>query len=362
MKKEQIVAYVPREERLIEADHECLQYSGRINDRDQKAPELIFPCSSITTKVTGTTIRVIIGNQHSYWNNYLGCIIDGEQKKFLLPESGMTLITLAEGLEDKEHDVMIFKRQDSCHVLTFYGIVLDAEAKILPARPKPERRIEVYGDSVSAGELSEAVEYVGKNDPPNNGEYSNSYYSYSWMTARKLGAEIHDIAQGGIALLDKTGWFYGPDYIGLESTYDKIRYVPEYGNQMSWEFSRWTPHVVIVAIGQNDNHPVDYMKANYDSEVSRHWRQHYQMFVEKLRALYPHAYIILTTTILCHDASWDDSIEEVCQRMKDPKILHFLYSRNGCGTPGHIRIPEADQMSEELVAFINGLGDDVWKD
>lgn len=31
-------------------------------------------------------------------------------------------------------------------------------------------------------------------------------------------------------------------------------------------FSRYIPHVVVVAIGQNDNHPVDYMAEDYDSE------------------------------------------------------------------------------------------------
>ena len=51
----------------------------------------------------------------------------------------------------------------------------------------------MYGDSVSAGEVSEAVEYTGKPDPEHNGQYSNSWYSYAWMTARRLDAEIHDI-------------------------------------------------------------------------------------------------------------------------------------------------------------------------
>ena len=37
------------------------------------------------------------------------------------------------------------------------------------------------------------------------------------MTARMLNAQIHDIAQGGIALLDGQGWFHEPDQIGMES-------------------------------------------------------------------------------------------------------------------------------------------------
>ena len=62
--------------------------------------------------------------------------------------------------------------------------------------------MEVYGDSVSAGEVSEAEFACGQVDPEgHNGRYSNGYLSYSWQTARLLGAELHDIATGGMALL-----------------------------------------------------------------------------------------------------------------------------------------------------------------
>ena len=40
---------------------------------------------------------------------------------------------------------------------------------------KTDKRIEVYGDSVSAGEVSEAVDFVGKEDPEHEGGYSNGY-------------------------------------------------------------------------------------------------------------------------------------------------------------------------------------------
>ena len=71
--------------------------------------------------------------------------------------------------------------------------------------------------------------------------------------------------------------------------------------------------------------------------------------------------IILATTILCHDKSWDRSIDEVCTRIGSERVHHFLYTKNGSGTPGHIRIPEAEQMSDELAAYINSLGDAVWE-
>lgn len=41
---------------------------------------------------------------------------------------------------------------------------MDDGADLLPPEPKPARRMEVFGDSVSCGEVSEAVDYVGKED------------------------------------------------------------------------------------------------------------------------------------------------------------------------------------------------------
>ena len=255
---------------------------------------------------------------------------------------------------------MLFKRQDSCHTFSFKGFSLSEEGTVLPPDPLPERRIEVYGDSVSAGEVSEALEYIGKEDPDHQGEYSNSWYSYSWITARRLNASIHNISQGGIALMNGTGWFEPPSYIGMEEVYDKIQYHPAIGRCCSWDFTKYTPHIIIIAIGQNDSHPFNFMKEDYYGDVSDVWRNHYKAFVEKLREIYPESVIILATTILNHDKNWDRAIEEIKVSLADPKVYHFLYSQNGCGTPGHIRIPEAEHMAEELSAFIEQLGDEIW--
>ena len=233
---------------------------------------------------------------------------------------------------------------------------IDDEATVLDMPPKPELKIEVYGDSVSAGEVSEAVAYTGKEDPQHEGEYSNSWYSYAWMTARMLNAQIHDIAQGGIALLDGTGWFCEPEAVGMETAWDKIHYNPAFGTSMQWDFSKYVPQVVIVAIGQNDSHPEDYMKLEYDGERAMKWRKHYRSFLEKLREMYPDAHIICCTTLLCHDSAWDKAIGEVVEQTQDEKITQYLIRRNGNGTPGHLRIPEAEKMAEELSVYINGLG------
>ena len=347
----------------IKLDNKCLQYCGRIDKIDKRTYCFVYPYSSVTLRARTTSIAIVIENMHEYWEHSLGYVIDGVQGSVNIGnDSQEQYIVIQDNMEDKVHDIIIFKRQDSCHQFYLREILMDAAGELLEPPAMPKRRMEVYGDSVSAGEVAEAVDYVGMIDPEDhNGRYSNSWYSYAAIASRMLHASLHNIAQGGIALLPDTGWFQPPNYMGMEQIYDKVQYNPYFGESTSWDFSLYVPHVVIVAIGQNDSHPEDYMKEDYNGERAIHWRDHYRAFLLELRRRYPNAHIILTTTILNHDESWDKAIASVCESLEDYKITQFRYQQNGCGTPGHIRIPEAEQMALELTTYIESLGEQIWE-
>ena len=134
-----------------------------------------------------------------------------------------------------------------------------------------------------------------------------------------------------------------------------MRYDSSYGQVTEWDFSKYTPDIVIVAIGQNDSHPDDYMKTDYEGEKAKNWRTHYRQFLAKLRETYPDAWIICCTTLLQHDISWDMSIDQAVLDIADKKISHCVFQRNGKATPGHLRIPEAEEMAEELCHYIHSL-------
>lgn len=362
----------------IEPTHEKIFYNGRIDWRNKKAPVFVFPATYAQMWFTGRYIKIHVSNRCAYWNNYLGYILDGKQGKVLLPQNGEIVFQLNGDILNKDnspteitsvtgddfvaekgsiHELIIFKRQDACHEMVFLGVELEEGAQLLelPETSKPsERKILIFGDSVSAGEVSEAIDFTGMADPVHNGEYSNSWYSYAWMTARKLNAQIHDIAQGGIALMDDTGWFYEPQAIGMESVWDKIHYNPQLGKRETWDLMQYIPQVVIVAIGQNDSHPIDYMREDPKGEYAQKWRIHYKQFLQTLRRRYPDAQIVCITTLLEHDASWDRAISQVVGELGDEKITQYLFKRNGSATPGHLRISEAEEMSEELAEYLHG--------
>lgn len=347
-----------------------LVYEGRIDFCNEKGPCFVYPCSNVRLRFKGTSVKVRIINHHACYNNYIGVMVDGIVKKICIFNEDSSLETahstageydiysVCEGLENTEHQLMLYKAMDNAHTFNFGGFILNDGAEVYEAEPLPEKKLEFYGDSVTAGEVSEATEYCGLADPPHKGEYSNSYWSYAWYTARKMNAQIHDIAQGGIALLDDTGWFDGPNFKGIFNMYDRIQFHLQLGETKRFDFNSYMPDAVIIAIGQNDANPEDFMANDYYGEKASFWRANYKYFVELIRRRRPEAHIVLTTTILNHNEAWDKAIDEVCNdmRKKDDKVYHFLYSNNGCGTHGHIRKPEAEKMAEELSAYLRSIG------
>lgn len=352
MQNEDLVRILPSDGRLV--------YSGRIDWEDMNAPVFVYPCSSVRFIIKGKAGKLLAENRHAYYENALGILVDGcYGGKLTLPDKGAAELDFSEYLDGAEHEITIYKLMDACHYFIFRGILAEENGCVRKAQPAPRRKMEFYGDSVSAGEVSEALDHRGLPDPKDhNGRYSNSFYSYAWITARKLKTQIHNISQGGIALLDGEGYFAMPDTLGMLSIYDKITYYPQLGPVKEWNFGDYIPQAVIVAIGQNDAHPVNYMAEDYEGEQAVRWRKKYGDFIGILRQKYSQAYIILTTTILEHHPAWDKAIEETAQRFGDERVFYFKYRNNGCGTPGHIRIPEAEQMAQELAAFIETLGID----
>lgn len=344
----------------IKPGDERLVYCGRIDFEQEMGPLFVYPASFVRFKMDGKVGKAKVFNQNDYYHNTIGVLVnDVYMGKLLIAKEGETEIDFSGFLTGEMCEVTLYKTQDGCHQYYLEGIYVDEKATVEKGSPLSERRIEVYGDSISAGELSEAMDLVASPDPENHmGLPSNSYYSYSWFLARKLGATLHDTAQGGISLFDKQGWYSWPEYMGLESTYDKISYQPRFGAVKKWDFSKYIPQLVVLAFGQNDANPVNYMAEDYEGEEAKRWRKRYREMIEELQGYYPGVHVVLTTTILNHNENWDKAIDQVCREMADDHVHHFLYEKNGCGTPGHVRAPEAEKMARELAQFVETLGID----
>ena len=184
------------------------------------------------------------------------------------------------------------------------------------------------------------------------------------ITARNLGAQLHNIAQGGIAIFDNTGYYHAPNYIGMETAYNKVCYFPEAeGGMTDWDFAKYTPHVVLFAVGQNDPHNEGGEDFDINDPAYRaKWKAAYKAIITDLRGKYPKARFVLLLTVLMHSPDWDKAVDEIAAELGDEKITHFMFTRTGKATPGHPRITEQYEMAEQLTAYLSSFGDALWED
>lgn len=348
--------------KLLSITDSAIQVMGR-TENIATAQLWVFPYTQATFRFTGTRIGIRLRNRRTYGDSHIGIIIDGCERKLRINQDNETLdLILPENLPDIEHEVTFFKRQDGQHYIEVEGFLLDDNATAHPtSNPLPERKILMFGDSITCGERNEATLYENQSDPDADlSAYSNAWWSYGAIAARELNAQLHTISQGGISLTDGIGWFHEPDYIGMTSVWDRMQYNPELGPLTKWNTKRYQPHVIVVALGQNDAHPHDFMASDYKGEHAQQWRRNYAAFLETLRETYPAAHIVCVTSIMQHDSAWDRAIKDAIDSLKTARISHLIYTRNASGTPGHPRIVEHKEMARELIAHIENLGGSIW--
>ena len=339
------------------ADNKAFVYTGRIDFGDPAEPLMIYAGSMAETKFTGKSVGIYVKNQSMFVYTAIGVLVDGVQYKFELTDSEEEqFLKVPAELGEGEHTLVVFKRQAAAHYFRFCGIETDEGATVTAPEKNYVLKIEVFGDSVSAGEVTEAFNYEGCVDPvEHNGVYDNSWFSYPMILGRRLGAEVHNNAQGGIALFDRTGYFCGPDretLVGVESTYDKLSYVPYSKQGMTeWDFSRFTPDLVVFAIGQNDPNPCE--EETKSEEYVAKWKNKYKEILGDLKRRYgKQVRVVMILTVLMHDPRWDTYLDEIEAELGDDTVRHYRFRRCGQATPGHPRLTEQVEMAEGLGAYI----------
>lgn len=333
----------------ITADNENFHYIGRIERKNPQEAIFSYPGTACKFKFSGTSLKVKLADDNWGKENYVSVYIDDNPNPIVIQlknEQQPNIYEITKGLEDKVHTALLVKRNDYIMgEFKFLGILLDANQNLLPLDSQTTRKIEIYGDSISAGSTVE-YEHTGTQDPPgNNNHLDNAYLSYGAILAKDYNAELSLIAQSGIALVD--GYSYWNNGIGMEAVYDKFKPLKD---GLPWNFSDYQPDLIIIALGQNDSSTIDIGK----DLSSKEWKNHYQQFIANLRSKYPNSYLICMFPNMYHNPEWDiyltEAVAEYQNEYQDKKI-YFLINQQV--TPGHPRTSEQKLMADALENLIN---------
>jgi hypothetical protein len=341
-----VISFSCTAQTLIKSNDPHIRYSGRIAMTDSTA-ELSWPASSITVNFTGTEISGVLKDERSD-NNY-NVLVDGKVFSILHPEIYKKNYKLAYGLKPGNHTLELFKRTEWGMGKTwFYKFELYGKEKVLPPPPLKKRKIEFFGNSISCGYADEDTTGKDRGTSP----YENGYLSYAAITARHFNAELYNTSKSGIGIT--VSWFP----MVMSEMYDRLDATDPYSK---WDFSKYTPDVVVINLFQNDCAIVtlpnnDQFKARFGAKppTAEFIIKAYQNFVKTVRSKYPKAKIICILGSM--DATkagspWPGYIEKAVAGLSDKNIFtHFIPYKN---TPGHPSLKEQQAMADDLIGFID---------
>lgn len=214
----------------------------------------------LRVKFTGTTIKLKTGNT----THYFAKIDNGPWVSYL--NAGGVINLTPTPLAPGTHTISVAQGKDYNYLFSFQGFVLDPGATT-SAPAAAATLIEWIGDSITAGYTDAQANVSG----------------YPWVCSELLGTEHTQIAYPGITLVSGFA-----TQGGMDVQYFKWRN-PSNANSPAWDFSRYTPKVIVVNLGTNDNN-----KKVPDSL----FRTTYISFLANVRSRFPQAEIFVMRTFL----------------------------------------------------------------
>jgi hypothetical protein len=330
---------------LIAADNTQYMYTGRIDFSNKKAPQLTWAGSSIKANFTGTSLAVTLDDAQG--KNFFNVFVDDQRQHpyVLEAKAGEQTYVITTALPPGKHSVEIYKRTEGEEGATaFKGLMLDQQARLLAPPARPTRRIEIYGDSITSG--------MGNEGADNGADHllaeKNNYWAYGAIAARNLKAELHTISQSGIGIMVSWFPFTMPEF------YDQLSAVGN--NDSRWDFTRWTPDLVVINLFQNDSWLIDRDHRLNPEPSDKQRIAAYIAFIRSIRAQYPQAQIVcaLGSMDATATAKWPGYIKTAVADMKktygDEKLDVLFFEFTGYGQ--HPRIAQHKANAAQLTAFI----------
>jgi lysophospholipase L1-like esterase len=207
--------------------------------------------------------------------------------KVLVPGAA-TEHALASGLADGTHTLELVRRSEGGFGKTVVsGLVLDAGRNVLSPGPRPPHKIEVIGDSISAGYGNEGG---GGNTPQNE----NGYMAFGPQLARLLDAQWSIVAHSGQGMYRNGCEALPPAAHHMPDEFKLTQHPSVPGT--NWNFDEWKPDVLIVALGTNDF--ADYPPGSCARPTDDAFMTAYAAFLSFARTVYPKTEIFALGTFL----------------------------------------------------------------
>jgi len=227
---------------VIDADNPNIQYIGRFNRANPKKAVFDWPGVGIYAKFEGTSCSIRLQDGENLYD----VTVDGRTRPVLITDTA-TVYPVARGLAEKSSHTFLIRKRTEAFVGRgeFLGFILEKGRKLLAPDPRPERRIEIIGNSMTCGYGVEGTSASCKFSK----ETEDASKSYAAIVAKRLSADYSLVAYSGRGVVRNYGDKNKTSPDPMPGLYDRTCCEDSTGK---WDFTRWTPQAVIINLGTND--------------------------------------------------------------------------------------------------------------
>jgi lysophospholipase L1-like esterase len=323
-------------------DHRYIQYTGRIDFSNPQLPRFWQPGVYISFRFRGNACEVLL-NDEMLWgsnHNYIELIVDGKAIRLQTKTKNDTLSVTSYLSAAQEHTIIVCKNTEAnIGYMELAGISCE---ELLQPLPKPQRKIECIGNSITCGTGSDpSAISCGQGKWQ---DQHNAWFSYGAVMARDLNAQFHLSSVSGIGLIRSCCDMN----ITMPQVFDKVSMR---NDNIQWNFTNYQPDVVTVCLGQNDG-----------IQDSAKFCLNYISFIQQLRGYYPNAQIILLSSPMA-DAGlktfMKKTLTAVMKKVNkegDKKVATFFFSKQyNSGCNDHPDLAEHQQIARELTTAVKKI-------
>jgi lysophospholipase L1-like esterase len=278
--------------------------------------------------------------------------MDGNYVSRLRINKADSLLSLKAAKPGK-HTVRIYKATEA-HTGPIFIQKIEAP-KITAIKPASAPLIEFIGNSITCGAAADLSEV-----PCGQGLYHdqhNAYYAYGPRLARALSVNFLLSSVSGIGIY--RNWNSdGPD---MPDVYDKTDFQED--GQRSWDFKKYKPAVVSIALGTNDLSNGDGTKPRRPFDSSKYVND-YVKFIQQVRSEYGDVQIILLSSpmingerkiLLQNCLATIKKNSDLLDPSAKPVALYFFKPMQAKGCTGHPSVEDHAVMAAELLPVFRKL-------
>jgi hypothetical protein len=332
---------------------EKLQPVGRYFVNEKKQLELISSASHVGFTFEGKTCNVMIRIHGYEVRNYIQYELDGVYQKRIRIDSGATNNISINSAEGGKHTVWLYKTTEA-HTGPVIIEKIEGE-NVQPVAPSMAPFIEFIGNSITCGAAADTAEIRC-----GGGFYHdqhNAYFAYGPRVARALKVNFMLSSVSGIGIYRN----WNSDGPTMPQVYDYTNLLDDKNG--SWDFSKFNPAIVSIALGTNDFSNGDGKKARlpFDSAL---FVSNYIQFVQKVKTHYPNAIIALLSSpmvngerreLLQHCITAVKQETDKLNPSSKPVAVYFFHPMKAGGCSGHPSVEDHAVLAEELQPFFKNL-------